>query len=195
MAAKITDDGSICRLKVALRHIRPPVWRRIEVPGDATLATLHDVIQTAMGWTDSHLHQFEIKGTLFGLPDPDDEDWGVPVRDERRARLTQVVGARVKKFRYDYDFGDGWEHDITVEKIVPAEPDVVYPRCTAGRRACPPEDCGGPWGYGELLAAVGDPGHPEHAEMREWLSDDFDADAFDLDDVNAALAPRRGRRR
>lgn len=195
MDAKGTSGEAIYRLKVSIKNIRPPVWRRIEVPADVTLAGLHDVLQTAFGWTDSHLHQFDVGGALVGRHDPDDRDWGPPVRDERRVRLRDVVGARVKRFLYEYDFGDGWEHEVTVEGILPAEPGVSYPRCTAGRRACPPEDCGGPWGYAELLAAVGDPDHPEHREMREWLDEGFDPDAFDLDAVNASLAPWRGRRR
>lgn len=195
MVANRTSGGSIYRFKVSIKDIRPPVWRRIEVPAEVTLAGLHDVLQTAVGWTDSHLHQFDIGGTLFGRPDPDDRDWGLSVRDERRVRLRDVVGVRVKRFRYEYDFGDGWEHQIAVEGILAAEPGVDYPRCTAGRRACPPEDCGGPWGYVELLAAVGDPDHSEHREMREWLHEGFDPDVFDLDSVNASLAPRRGRRR
>jgi len=195
MVANRTDSGSIYRLKVSIKNIKPPVWRRIEVPGDATLGVLHEVLQTVVGWTDSHLHQFDVEGTLFSLPDPDDRDWGPPVRDERRVRLRDVVGVRVKRFLYEYDFGDGWEHAITVEGILPAEAGVTYPRCSAGRRACPPEDCGGPWGYAELLAAVGDPDHPEHREKREWLDGDFDPEAFDLDAVNVSLARRRARRR
>ena len=160
-----------------------------------TLADLHEVLQTAFGWTDSHLHQFDVRGTLYRVPDPDDVDWGRPVGDERRASLREVVGTRVRKLVYEYDFGDGWEHDITVERRLPAEPGASYPRCSAGRRACPPEDCGGPWGYAHLLAIVADPGHPEHHDRREWLGEAFDPDAFDLDAVNTSLARLRRRRR
>jgi len=195
MAAKASDAGSIYRLKVTLRDIRPPVWRRIEVPGELTLAALHDVLQTAFGWTESHLHQFDVDGALFAVPIADGLGWGREVEDEVRARLCDVVGKRVKKFTYEYDFGDGWEHVIAVEAIVPAEPGSAYPRCLAGRRAGPPEDCGGPWGYAELLAAVADPDHPDHEDMCDWLGGGSDPGAFDVDAVNASLAPLRGRRR
>jgi hypothetical protein len=188
MVASGTSSGSIYRLKVSIKGTKPPIWRRIEVPSDVTLEQLHDVLQTVVGWSDSHLHQFDIGGTLFGLPDPDDADWGRPLRDERRARLSDTVRGRVKKFLYEYDFGDGWEHVIAVEGIHPTEPAIAYPRCIAGRRACPPEDCGGPWGYAELLTAIADPDHPDHRERREWLDDDFDPEAFDMKEVNTLLA-------
>ena len=195
MVAKVTRGGPVHRLKATIGNIRPPVWRRIEVPGNVSFAGLHDVLQTAFGWTDSHLHQFVVGRLRFGVPDPDDGDWGPPVRDERRARLQEIVDDGVKSFVYEYDFGDGWEHRILVEKTSAAEPGVAYPRCTAGRRACPPEDCGGPWGYAHLLEVLTDPDHPQHDETREWLGDEFDPAAFDLDAVNASLQPRVGRRR
>jgi len=182
-----TKSGSIYRLKISIRDIRPPVWRRIEIPGDASLGVLHNVLQTAFGWTDSHLHQFEIGDSCFGGADPyGGETWGPPVRDEGQARLNEVVGRR-KRFLYEYDFGDSWEHEILIEKVLSAEPGATYPRCTAGRRACPPEDCGGPWGYADLLAAVADPDDSEHADMLEWLDPEFDPEEFDRDAVNAAL--------
>ncbi len=188
MAAKGTDGGSIYRLKATIRNIRPPVWRRIEVPGTITLAHLHDVLQAAFGWSDDHLHQFDIDGTLFGVSDSSDLDWGPAVRDERRTRLDKAVGTRVKRFVYEYDFGDGWEHQIAVEKVLLAEPGAAYPRCVAGRRACPPEDCGGPWGYAGMLEALADPDHPDHEDQREWLGEGFDPEAFDLAAVNVRLA-------
>ena len=182
-----TMSGSIYRLKISIRDTKPPVWRRIEIPGDASLGELHNVLQTAFGWTDSHLHQFEIGESCFGGPDPyGDETWGRSVQDEWKARLSEVVG-RLKRFLYEYDFGDSWEHEILIEKVLSAEAGASYPRCTAGRRACPPEDCGGPWGYAELLAAVADPDHSEHADELEWLDPEFDPEEFDRDAVNAAL--------
>ena len=191
MAARKADQPSIHQLKVTIKHIRPPVWRRLQVPGNITLAALHNVLQTAFGWTDSHLHQFVIGGAYYGVPDPEDALWGAPVIDERRARLRDVVGRGAKTFVYEYDFGDGWEHQIAVEKVLPREQGVAYPRCVAGRRACPPEDCGGPWGYGSFVEAIRNPEHPEHEEMRDWIGGDFDPDEFDIDAVNAWLQPRR----
>jgi hypothetical protein len=129
------------RLKITLRGVRPPVWRRLVVPSSVTLAELHSVFQTAMGWTDSHLHSFDIGGVLYG--DVDDFD-GDRVGNETRTRLSSVARV-VSKFRYEYDFGDGWEHDVLVEQVQ-ADASVIAPYCLAGRRACPPEDCGGPWG-------------------------------------------------
>lgn len=195
MAVGKEQQPTIYQLKVTIKHIRPPIWRRLLVPHDVTLAALHDVLQTAFGWTDSHLHQFIMGREHYALTDPDDFDFGRPTEDERRARLHLVLGGRARKLVYEYDFGDGWEHDIIVEKKLAPDAGIAYPRCTGGRRACPPEDCGGPWGYAGLLDAVGDPDHPEHEAMREWLGDDqFDPEAFDLETVNALLAPRPRRR-
>ena len=154
-----------------------------------TLAKLHDVLQAAFGWHDGHLHQFVIGGTEYGVPDPDN-DWGEPVRSERRVRLDAVLGRGVKRFRYDYDFGDGWEHDILVEKRLRGAPGAEYPLCLTGRRAGPMEDSGGPWGYAELVALLADPEHPDPGERREWAGEDFDPEAFDLDQINVTNAQR-----
>jgi hypothetical protein len=181
--AKTKDAGSIYQLKVALRDIRPPVWRRVQVK-DCTLAKLHDVIQTCMGWDGYHLHAFEIGGEQYGEPDPDGMLEG---GDERKVRLSQIVAQGFKKFTYTYDFGDNWEHLIQVEKVLDAEPGVRYPRCLAGKRACPPEDCGGPWGYGSFLEAISNPSHPEHEDMVEWVGGEFDPEAFDIEAVNEEL--------
>jgi Plasmid pRiA4b ORF-3-like protein len=145
------------------------------VPGAYTLDRLHRTIQHAMGWQDYHLHSFDIDGVPYGEPDPEDE---LELRDELDARLDAVAG-RDARFSYTYDFGDWWEHEITVEDVFPADPLERYPRCVAGERACPPEDVGGPYGYAELLAAFADPDHPEHARLREWLGRKFDPEAFD----------------
>jgi hypothetical protein len=134
--------GRIVQLKVTLQNIEPPVWRRVLVDADSTLDHVHEVIQAAFGWWNYHLHEFEIDGTRYGVPDPDD-DWGPPTVDERRIRLDTVVTAG-STFDYLYDFGDDWGHRVTVEKILPAEAGTTVPACIGGRRACPPEDCGGP---------------------------------------------------
>ncbi|MDP9365782.1 MAG: plasmid pRiA4b ORF-3 family protein [Chloroflexota bacterium] len=180
--------ASIHQLKVTLAGIRPPIWRRLRVPSDVTLATLHGILQAAMGWEDSHLHRFRVGAATYG-------DRGllgdVVDRGERVARLSQVAPSRGSKLAYDYDFGDGWEHALVVEAVRPPEPGVPSPVCVAGKRACPPEDCGGPWGYGELLAAIGNPLHPEHGARLAWLGGPFDPEAFDVADVNRRLAKHR----
>jgi hypothetical protein len=180
--------ASVHQLKVTLRGIRPPVWRRLRVPSDVTLATLHRILQAAMGWEDAHLHRFRVGGTTYG-------DRGllgdVVDRGERTARLGQVAPGPGSTLAYDYDFGDGWEHALVVGAVLAPEPGVRYPVCVAGKRACPPEDCGGPWGYGELLAAIGDSRHPAHADRLAWLGGPFDPEAFDIADVNRRLAKHR----
>lgn len=173
----------IHQLKITLKHVKPLVWRRVEVPADIKLGKLHRVIQIAMGWTDSHMHAFSSGQTQYGTPDP---EFGVGIKNERNVQLGSLV-EEGGKLLYEYDFGDGWEHDIKVEKTRDATPGERYPRCTAGKRACPPEDCGGAWGYAELLQALQDPSHPEHEDMLEWLGGDFDPEGFDLEETNAGL--------
>ncbi len=178
----------IYQIKVTLLGTDPPVWRRLLVPAHLTLAQLHDVLQAAMGWEDSHLHEFCIGRERFGKPNPEDLLMGTqPVNDERTAPLATVLGRIGAKAMYTYDFGDSWEHRIVLEKRLPADPKLTYPLCTGGQRACPPEDCGGIVGYYNLLDAIGDPNHDDHEDMLDWIGDDYDAEAFSLDDVNHAL--------
>jgi len=181
--AKTKETAGVYQLKITLKDVKPPVWRRVQVK-DCTLGKLHDVIQTCMGWEDYHLHTFEIAGEQYGAPDPDGM---MEVHSEARVKLSQVVDQGLTKFTYTYDFGDGWRHAITVEKMLEAEPGVRYPRCIAGKRACPPEDCGGPWGYGDFLDAISDPKHERHEELLEWVGGEFDPEAFDLETVNEEL--------
>jgi hypothetical protein len=177
-------NDPIYQLKITLRNSKPPIWRRVLVPATFSLAKLHDVIQYAMGWTDSHLHQFTIDGRFYGVPHPD--DWH-DVLKESAYSLAKVAPGEKSKFVYEYDFGDSWEHTIVVEKILPFEPGKVYPVCIAGKRACPPEDVGGVWGYEEFLQAINDPENEEHDSYLEWVGDDFDPEECDLDSINAGL--------
>ncbi len=170
------SSGHVYQLKVSLLDAEPPIWRRVLVDGGSTLDHIHDVIQAAFGWWNYHLHEFEVEGTRYGIPDPDDS-WGDPSHDERRTTLDAIAGEG-SSFTYTYDFGDGWDHRVVVEKVLPTA-GTPTPACIDGRRACPPEDCGGTWGYRELLEILADPAHPEHDERREWLGRPFDSEAFD----------------
>jgi pRiA4b ORF-3-like protein len=167
----------IYQLRVTLADVAPPVWRRVQLPGAYTLDRVHRVIQHAMGWMDLHLHSFEIDGVQYGEPDPEGE---LMLRDELEVRL-DAVAAKGTRFLYTYDFGDWWEHDVVVEDVVTAEPDERYPVCVAGERACPPEDVGGGFGYAELLAALRDPTHPQHEQMRGLVRFGFDPEDFEPD--------------
>jgi hypothetical protein len=174
----------VFQLKVTLRGIRPPIWRRVLVPSNLTLLQLHDVLQVLMGWTDSHLHQFEAAGNFYGTPDPELE---VERKNERKVRLNEVLHHPKDRMAYEYDFGDSWEHELVLEKIVPRAPRVRYPVVTGGKRACPPEDVGGVWGYGHFLEAVSDSQHPDHEDMVEWSGEGFDPEAFDVGAANRAF--------
>ncbi len=189
-AAAVAADGQgdILQLKVLLRHSAPPIWRRLEVPVTFTLARLHQVLQVAFEWDDAHLHQFEL-----------DEAGPRPkvLKDaaSRRTTLAQAAGRPGARLVYRYDFGDDWEHLITVEERRPAEPGVRYPRCTGGRRAAPPEDSGGVGGYEWLLEVLADPQHPEHGERLEWIGGELDPAAFDRDALDERLGLLSGGRR
>ena len=185
-----TEVKTVHRLKVTLRQVKPPVWRRIEVASNIKLSELSGVLEAAMGWLGGHLHAFEADGVFFEIPDG--ESFGFPPpRDERKARLGEVLPAVKSNMRWDYDFGDGWEHDIVVEAIEPMKREATYPVCIAGKRACPPDDCGGPWGYSNLLAAISDPTHEEHEELIEWLPPGFDADEFDIAEATEMMRSAR----
>jgi hypothetical protein len=182
---------NIHRVKVTLRGAKPPIWRRFEVPSDTTLQRLHRVIQAGFDWQDYHLHLFETAAGLYGMPDPDDD---LDIMNDAYKKLSAVADWPGDRLRYTYDFGDNWELDVVVEAVLPAEPGVAYPRCTGGRRAAPPEDSGGIWGYAELLNVLANPRHEEHKTRLSWLgietAADYDPDAFDPDVVNNDLTRR-----
>jgi Plasmid pRiA4b ORF-3-like protein len=184
---KSTEPAPIYQIKVGLRGAKPPIWRRLEVPADITLARLHIVIQAAFDWDDTHMHVFETPYGNFGIADAN-----LGHRAEAPVTLEQVAPTVSCKLRYTYDFGDDWEHDILVEKVLVPDRTAAYPRCTGGRRAAPPEDCGGIWGYAELVYVMSDPAHPDHNQKLEWLGLDdateFDPTSFDAEAVTQALA-------
>ncbi|MGI8745460.1 MAG: plasmid pRiA4b ORF-3 family protein [Bryobacteraceae bacterium] len=196
MPAKKTDTShTIYQLKMTLRGAKPPIWRRLLVPSGMTFAQLHNVLQVAMGWANYHLHEFEIGKQRIGVPGPEDDFMDMPpLRNERTVRLFSVLDKVGAKGRYTYDFGDSWEHSISIEKVRAPEPGAAYPVCTGGAGKAPPEDCGGIPGFYDLLDILNDPKHEEHAAMREWVGGYFDPTAFSIDEVNRELGAMRRRR-
>ena len=174
----------IYQLKIVLKNSKPAIWRRVCVKSDILLADLHRIIQTTMGWTDSHLHQFEINQTYYAPKDFELEE----SKDYKRVHLQTWLNQEKGKILYEYDFGDGWIHEIILEKILPFSESQKLPVCTGGKRNCPPEDCGGVWGYAELMETIANPKHPEYKEMKEWLGSDFDPEYFDMEEINEGLA-------
>jgi hypothetical protein len=181
-------DHRTCRMKVTLDGIEPPIWRRLEISASVTLATLHELLQAALGWTNSHLHMFEIGDERIAIPyDPDQLTEGDITRSGRLVKLGDVVDHGLRRFTYEYDFGDSWRHTVEIEEVRDQRDGDGRARCLGGARACPPEDCGGAGGYARLLEILFDPLHPEFEEMREWAAR-FEPERFNLQSVNAALA-------
>jgi hypothetical protein len=212
-----TQPAQVHELKITLQGSKPPIWRRIAVPSDMQLSDLHYVIQIVMGWTNSHLHQFVIRNAK-SKPAADElrklfqnEQWDKieecmrrercisdtrfeleNIEDERKVKLSELASEVKSKFIYEYDFGDGWDHDIEVVKIGPPAEGVKYPVCLAGKFACPPEDCGGIWGYYEKLEILKDPKHKDYRDIRGWMPHSFNPERFNLEAINAELATLRG---
>jgi hypothetical protein len=185
----MTANSSVYQLKINLEYIEPPIWRRVLVPASMTFEELHYTIQVAMGWTNSHLHQFMVGKDYYGELDDDTGFGGAETYDESAYRLGDVVAGVGSKFRYEYDFGDSWLHQIVVEKIMPRKASEQYPTCVTGERNCPPEDCGGPPGYEGLLEALADPNNPEHEDYLDWLDgEEFDPEDFNPEHINKVLA-------
>ncbi len=177
--------SKIYQLKITLKEVKPPIWRRLEVPANIKLDEFRDIILNAMGWGGWHLTSFEIGGCeFFGDEESADQFGGILMS---KARLDKYLTTEKQKGLFTYDFGDYWQHEILLEKILPAEKGVKYPRCTKGKRACPPDDCGGPYGYMGLLDILADPKHPEHKETLEWVGGAFDAEGFSVEGVNEGL--------
>ncbi len=183
----------VFQFKIQIIQItKPPVWRRIKVRTDATFSEFHETIQLAFGWTFSHLYLFSEKGfaSHFQIQDIEmaDDELG-EVGDADKIQLRDIFTKEKQTYRYIYDFGDNWDHKITLEKIL--KENIEHPICVAGKGQCPPEDCGGVWGFAEMKEAINDPDHPEYEEYREWLgleeNEIWDAKEFDLEEVNEEL--------
>jgi len=184
-AAPNLRPAQLYQLHVELADLRPLIWRRLLVPSWISLAKLHQLLQVAIGWTNSHLHQFKIAGADYGIPD---DDWlEMSPRDDRRAILADCLRQGTTDFIYEYDFGDGWEHVIRIERTLPFNEARHYPLCLAGANACPPEDVGGTSGYLEFLRAIADPTHEEHDNYLSWCGGAFDPAGFDLNSINVSF--------
>ncbi len=186
------ENGKVYQFKITLKGIRPPIWRRFQVKSGITFHELHKTIQVVMGWHDYHLYCFTFgRGWDELRIEEPDEYGGFTIEgenlDSRKTRVDAVFTSEKEKCLYEYDFGDGWEHELLLEKILEPEGGVEYPVCIKGRRACPPEDCGGVYGYYELIEIINNPRHPEYEGTMEWLGGDFDPEEFDLEEVNQLL--------
>jgi hypothetical protein len=185
------EDKKIAVIKIKLKDIATPVWRRVEVPLYITIHRLHDIIQETMGWANSHLYYFKIAGINYDINNEDSLDLPGDV-DSREAKLADVWD-KAKQCVYAYDFGDDWKHEVHFERLIPAEDGVKYPRCAEGAGKCPPEDIGGVTGYERLLKIIKNPDSPEKKEFKEWLGwseedfKDFNPEDFDIDEANRKI--------
>lgn len=188
MIARSAISDQIYQFKIILIDSQPSIWRRIQVL-NSPLNNLHECIQIAMGWTNSHLHRFEIDEKYFGIPELLDDGFGnFKGVDSRAIQLSEIIPQKSKAFRflYLYDFGDAWRHEIVSEEFSQAEEHQQYPLCLDGERACPPEDVGGIWGYEEFLEIMADPEHEEHNQYKDWLGP-FAPEKFDAFNATASL--------
>ena len=174
------------QLRIQLEDIKPVVWRRLLVPGSVRLSKLHDMFQVAMGWTNSHLHSFKVGDVSYGMNLEDDWDDELDEVDEKTVTVLQATRGH-RRFRYVYDFGDNWRHDVVIEDEIHSPHGLKFAVCVEGQNACPPEDCGGTGGFAELLEVLADPSNEEHEHYLGWVGGIFDPTAFDLVSVNAEL--------
>jgi len=184
----MTKGKKVYQFKIQLQDITPPIWRRIQIPETSSFWDLHVAITDAMGWLDLHLHEFTIvdsktgESTWIGSPDPDTQVER-NFHNERETRISDWFNLKRRLGLYTYDFGDGWEHQLELEDILPQDEKIEYPVCLDGARACPPEDCGGIPGYENLLEVLEDPKHPEYEELTTWLGEPFDPEHFDIGEI------------
>jgi hypothetical protein len=188
MATRRSPSPRIYTLRIELEDIAPPIWRRLQVPIDITLPRLHNTLQVAMGWTDSHLHSFQIGDKEYSNSDELDE---LKMLAEKGRKLDSLLGNELRDFGYLYDFGDSWQHRVVVESITAAQSNWSYPLCVGGARACPPDDVGATPGYQNFLDAISNPRHEEHEDYLVWIGGAFDPEGFDINSVNRELRRRR----
>lgn len=193
MARRARKTPTVFQLRIKLKDVEPEIWRRLLVHSDIALGQLHFVLNEAMGWTCSHLHSFALSDRTFGDPELDEDD-ELEFEDEHQITLESLV-SEGQVLRYDYDFGDGWKHEVRVETCFPCDERLSYPLCIAGARACPPEDCGGLPGFESLLRSLANPNAPDHDEVVTWVGGYFDPDGFDLNRTNQAIRALKPRRR
>jgi len=189
-SSNVTPLRQTYQLKVTLERIKPPIWRRLLVDSRMTLDALHNAIQVSMGWGNAHLHHFiDRQNTIYAPMDEDTFGFSDPDQiDESMILLNELLTKEKDWIKYEYDFGDGWEHKILLEKILPMEKNQFPVSCIKGKRACPPEDCGGPWGYNSIIEALAEPDTEEHAELLEWLEADLDdPEFFSSEEANVIL--------
>lgn len=181
----MNDEKTVYQLKIQLKYITPSIWRMVQIKSSVLLPDLHKIIQTVMGWLNSHLHDFSKGDKQYGIID---EEFGLGgIIDYSNVRLNEILKKPGDKLEYMYDFGDGWRHEIVLEKILDQDSNQYYPKCTKGKRSCPPEDCGGSFGYEDLLKILENPKHPEYNERKEWVGDYFFPEEFDIKTVNEML--------
>ncbi len=188
-------ERHLLQLKMTLHWSEPKIWRRIVVASDMPVEDLHYAIQIAMGWENEHLHHFyKVVNRVRVFYEPDTEDFFAGYFDflpkklnYEKLKVVDLVQNPKDKLFYEYDFGDGWLHDIVLEKLLPMEEDFTAPRCIEGEMACPPEDCGGIYGYYQMLEVLKNKKHPEHRELKDWMGGKFDPEEFDILIVNELL--------
>lgn len=173
----------IARIRIELDNIEPRIWRRVEVSVTTNLRALHEIIQAAMAWENYHLYQFAVGDRVYGEPDPEDMAWGRKVYQAKGMRLGTLLDRGVTEFIYTYDFGDDWQHKITVEEVSDAEPGTDYPRFVDGERTAPPEDVGGPPGFIEFVEAMAKPRHPQHKDLVRWYGGPFNPADFGAQNI------------
>ena len=176
------------QIQISLNNYRPKIWRRLLISSDLLLSDFHKIIQTSMGWTNSHLHQFIKNRTFYSARLYDDDLWDdMDNVDYKKIKISDLLKKEKEKIIYEYDFGDGWNHDIILEKILPHDHKLNHPVCLKGKMNCPPEDCGGVWGYSDMLEILKQPDHDEYESSMEWLGGEFDPEYFNMNEVNEML--------
>lgn len=183
-------DATIYQIQITLEDSKPKIWRKLLVQSDTLLSDFHKIIQTTMGWTNSHLHHFMKDRRFYSADESEFYDYENPRKvdyKKNKIRISDLLIHEKDKISYIYDFGDNWEHVLILQKILPIDSTLLYPICLAGSRNCPPEDCGGIYEYSYILKILQEPDHEEHKEYKEWLGDDFDPKYFDKDIINVFL--------